>query len=285
LSPKASGEGWGTNSSQIKGLSDSKGIFVVESSTEPLVTYVVEKEGYYASSAEFDAFKGVEGFVGFRKWQPWNPTLTIKLKKKLNPIPLYATKIKPSVKWPVTDQEIGYDLMNNDWVIPHGKGTSKDFIFKIERLRNNARNDYKTKFSLSFSNSDDGIMEFFDDPNTMSELKSNHMAPEADYNNHLVRTRERLPEKGYPAGHGSERRDQNYYFRIRTKLSPDGKIISALYGKIYGGFSFYNTSYRGKDNLSFTYYINPNENDRNLEFDPDKNLFKSLTRNQKAHKP
>lgn len=40
-----------------------------------------------------------------------------------------------------------------------------------------------------------------------------------------------------------------------------GNIISAQYGKIYGDF------------LAFTYYLNPSPNDRNVEFDPDQNLF------------
>jgi hypothetical protein len=40
-----------------------------------------------------------------------------------------------------------------------------------------------------------------------------------------------------------------------------GKIISTCYGKIYGDF------------LKLTYYFNPTPNDRNLEFDPKRNLF------------
>ena len=52
------------------------------------------------------------------------------------------------------------------------------------------------------------------------------------------------------------------------KLDKDGKIISANYTKVVGDFSF-----RGTGGVTFTYYFNPTANDRNLEFDPTKNLF------------
>ena len=58
--------------------------------------------------------------------------------------------------------------------------------------------------------------------------------------------------------------NHNYYFRVRTVLDGNGNVKSALYGKIYGDF------------MQFNYYLNPTPNDRNVEFDPKKNLMENL---------
>lgn len=94
-----------------------------------------------------------------------------------------------------------------------------------------------------------------------SELKLPHDAPESGY----------FPTRRYEAdtrGPRKEKRDVGYFLRTRVKLDADGEIISAHYAKIYGDFRF---DPRGA--VSFTYYFNPVPNDRNLEFDPQRNLF------------
>ena len=53
-----------------------------------------------------------------------------------------------------------------------------------------------------------------------------------------------------------------YYFRIRTQTNELGQVTNAFYGKIYGRL-----------NGNFTYYLNPTPNDRNIEFDLNRNLF------------
>lgn len=68
------------------------------------------------------------------------------------------------------------------------------------------------------------------------------------------------------------REDQNYFFRVRTVLDSNGKVVRALYGKIHGNIECDPlNSERGL--LRFTYYLNPTSLDRNLEFDPKRNLF------------
>ena len=57
---------------------------------------------------------------------------------------------------------------------------------------------------------------------------------------------------------------RNYYFRVRSKRDEKGNIISGYYGKIYGEFP------------EITYYLNPVVNDRNIEFDVNRNLFLKL---------
>jgi hypothetical protein len=59
-----------------------------------------------------------------------------------------------------------------------------------------------------------------------------------------------------------------YYLRTRVQLDADGDIISANYAKIYDNIRF-----DARGTVSFWYYYNPTPNDRNLEFDPKRNLF------------
>jgi hypothetical protein len=47
----------------------------------------------------------------------------------------------------------------------------------------------------------------------------------------------------------------------------------AHYGKIYGDF------------MNFTYYLNPTPNDRNVEFDPKRNLFTNLKDDERVTMP
>ena len=72
--------------------------------------------------------------------------------------------------------------------------------------------------------------------------------------------------------HYQKMQDQNYIFRVRTKVNERGEIISALYGKIHGRIET-GGYLQPLPRLQFTYYLNPTPNDRNIEFDPEKNLF------------
>jgi hypothetical protein len=63
-------------------------------------------------------------------------------------------------------------------------------------------------------------------------------------------------------------------------LDEGGKVKSALYGKVMGPILCGAQGY-----VQFTYYLNPNPNDRNMEFDPTKNLFKNLPMMQQVKAP
>ena len=61
--------------------------------------------------------------------------------------------------------------------------------------------------------------------------------------------------------------------RVRTSLDPDGRVAQANYVKLYGDFP------------KFTYYFNPQSNDRNIEFDPKRNLFTKLKTEEQVTAP
>lgn len=68
---------------------------------------------------------------------------------------------------------------------------------------------------------------------------------------------------------------QNYFFRIRT-VEQDGRIISANYGKIKGGL-FLAPAHSKTCKVQLAYYLNPTPLDRNMEWNPKRNLFTGLS--------
>jgi hypothetical protein len=234
----------------VAGLTDTNGMF---SGTHAYRRYSVglhaEKEGYYQT------FRAYE--LGFA-YDPakWNAMVTIVLKRTINPIPMYATRI--DAEPPVDGKPVGYDLSIGDWVVPSGKGRTSDIMFLREYSRR-SRNDYDYKLTVAFPNPGDGIQEFtVPVDQSGSSLKSPHQAPENGYQPQVVRMNVSHPPETAKMDYDPKR---NYFFRVRTVLDEQGNVKSALYGKIYGDF------------MQFTYYLNPTPKDRNVEFAPRRNLI------------
>ena len=294
MSPKGQGEGWGTVSSQVTGVTDSDGLFSGEGKTQAYVSFSATKEGYYGSSGSFDKFTGVSGFPGFRKYEPWNPTVELVLKKIINPISMYAVRmpggqadVYPEI--PVLGRFVGYDLIANDWVAPHGLGTHRDFLFKVDIARSNSNQDYDVTLTLKFSNQGDGLIKYTPDISKgKSRLRLPHRAPVSGYTDELVHHYERTPGViSYP-GAGNPDYDINYFFRVRTEMDKEGNVIGGLYGKLHSDINLHNYTLRIKDKnpfLSFNYYLNPNNNDTNIEYDLEKNLFKGVPDQRKVINP
>jgi hypothetical protein len=254
------------------GLTDKDGLFSTSRSTIYHISYGAKKDGYYATALEYD-FKDVKGIPMFKRWQPWNPTLTVVLKKKKKPTALYVKDLRLYVglrghlTMPTLNSKVGYDLEKADWVMPYGLGTHSDFIFEMKGSTTAFR-QFDYTLNLTFSNEGDGIIPVSAPPRFGSLLRLPHEAPKNGYLPELVQRLASTPEyfvhKDFPD-------DRNYFFRVRTEKDEEGNIVSALYGKIHGNIHFN----EGKK-VGFLYYLNPNANDRNLEFDNTRNLFKRL---------
>lgn len=266
MKPKSSG--WGGQSNYVEGKTNEEGFYTGQGVTERYGVYGADAVGYYGTSFKYSGFTGVSGILGFRKWQPWNPTLKVVLKKKINPIAMYAYSTGAS---PITIPDtkgivIGYDLVKNSWVSPYGKGVTADFLFKLEGEFKSIR-DNNVKFSLKFTNAADGIQSFTVEKRQGSRFISDHHAPLAGYLPSIQQSRVNSSGKKSVTSYDKEA-DYNYYFRVRCD---GGDESTCLYGKIYNRIGF---SPRGS--LSFSYYLNPTLGDTNVEFDPKKNLFKNL---------
>ncbi|MEN8136764.1 MAG: hypothetical protein ABFS18_14715 [Thermodesulfobacteriota bacterium] len=246
-----------------KGMSDKEGLFSSKSSTMNYIGVSAKKEGYYHSDVSYE-FTSRSKLL--RRWEPWNPTVEVVLKKKRNPVPMYM-KGTGWIQVPATGTSVGYDLEKGDWVTPYGKGITKDFVF-IFSSDIKAYREYDLKMTLGFSNELDGIKKYLFNKEDQSYFKWPFKAPANGYDGELVKTIHKIPGKTET----NINREAKYIFRVRTITDKEGNIISANYGKVASEFEL---SPEGSEcMIRFSYYFDP-EGTRNLEEDPEKNLFKN----------
>lgn len=255
-----------------KGLTNASGEFTGEGHSFDTKGGQAEKAGFYITQATpFKFEKSVE-----KKWQPWNPTVDVVLKKIINPIAMYARRVE--VQLPVLDNPVGFDLEAADWVAPYGTGTNSDFIFELTK-RVGSGDDYDAELVLAFSSKADGIQAMPPTGGGLSELRSPHRAPESDYEQSLALARGSSDQKGE---YGTDVQNIDYFFRVRAKVDEDDNISNGLYGKIYGGIDYFPMQSQTAQ-IRFTYFLNPSPSDTNIEFDPRKNLFTNLKRMEKVN--
>lgn len=279
------GWGWGAGRpNKKKGISDTNGICVLEgSSNGGSVGIGASKNGFYGSAGYLVVFTNLDGLLN-KKWQPWNTTVNVVMKPVGNPRPLYAKNVG-SKSIPITGEPVGFDLKGGDWTAPYGEGDIADFLFRYDKqpegsieTRDGPVMTYDYSLTITFSNEGDGLVPI---PVSWREggsaLRLPRQAPESGYKSALTN---RVYRGEDMEDHSDIREDQNYFFRVRTTKDEKGKVVSALYGKIHGDFQ---SDHLGK--LTFTYYLNPAPNDRNLEFDPMKNLFKNLSPSEEVREP
>jgi hypothetical protein len=222
--------------------------------------------GYYPNGLSYQFANVVIG-----KWQPWNPTINLVVSPIFNPIPMYARKVGVmggDLTLPAKNTPIGFDLVAADWVAPYSKGTSADVIFTLSDIgsTNATQKPTESALTISFPNKGDGIQSVIGpEKNQGSAFRLLRYAPEGGYQATFVQKHSQVWV------HGRLQENQNYFFRVRTLLDESGNVKSALYGKISGPIQFWDNA-----GLEFTYYLNPTPNDRNMEFDPKKNLFTNL---------
>jgi hypothetical protein len=253
---------FGNEEIEIRGSTNGEGKFTASARADSNLGFTVRKAGYYDSTGKYD-FKATVA----DKWQPWDPTVIVTLKKVGAPTAMYAKKVDLAL--PAFDVPVGFDLLIGDWVSPYGQGTVLDLVCTAHLQQRNKR-DYDYELVVSFSNPRDGIQSFDVPPFYGSQMKSPRSAPLEGYLPQWKQLRKRSPGTA-EVSNSSESR--NYLFRVRTVVDQKGDVVSALYGKIYGDF------------LRFTYYINPTSNDRNIEFDSKKNLFPILKDSERPTAP
>lgn len=264
------GEGFGEDVYQkTTGMTDTNGTVTLAGSTSHAdIKYgVAPKEGYYYTEPADYQFKQTEG----EEWQPWNPVVEIVFRPIVKPVPMYARKIEACI--PKPGQVYAYDLMAGDWVAPEGKGKTADLFFELTGYANSVT-DYDSTLTVSFTNALDGIQPFT--TVDKSAFRSPREAPVDGYQNTLELRRVRKPGLSSSEWVDDTVSGTNYFFRVRTVLGENGKIKSALYGKIYGGFKFFGAAKNGSFLTIPAYYLNPKSNSRNMEFNPNRNLFKNL---------
>ena len=252
------------------GVTDKDGVFSASGRGEHSVFVEASKDAYYlARLRRLPKDKDID--------------LVVVIPRIMSPAPLYANRANPGI--PAQNEWLGYDFEVADWVAPHGKGKIADLRFRFRnefkgwkysdkdlehsrkvnsQLSEKEFKDFYGKWDaeldISFPGEKEGLFEetrFLD----YSQLKLPHNAPVEGY----------MPTWRYTSNSYSPRtarENVGFFLRTRVKLNEKGNIVSANYAKLMGDIYCAPTGV-----LMFTYYFNPVANDRNLEFDPKKNLF------------
>jgi hypothetical protein len=263
-------------SNSHRGTTGPDGIFSASGKSLIEVYMEAKKDGHYAAR--------LDGLSPTRDHDQ-----LMVLPRQLRPVPLYANRFSPGsgsgLTIPVQNTWLGYDFEVGDWVQPHGKGKVTDIRFRFRnefkgwksnekametnrRINRGAseeeiRNFYgkwDAELEISFPGEAEGLFEetrFL----AYSRLKLPHSAPVEGY----------VPTWRYTANSytpRTARENVGFFLRTRVRLDANGKIVSANYAKVVGDFYLV-----PQGSLMFSYYFNPVPNDRNLEFDPKRNLF------------
>ncbi len=258
-------------STPIKGVTDEDGCFVVEGRSNGEVGYLCSKEGYYDTWEVKRLANFPEVYVSDGCWQPYGMTNTVVLKRMINPVAMYAVgRGSKYALIPKVGEPLGFDLMAGDWVAPHGKGKTRDF--DVTYIRDGEGVNFTNQeLILSFRDSFTG---FYKVPsNTYSKFESPYRAD----TNAVYKQEIRFSFKRPPSGTGGYidgqlKADECVILRTRPRFDEHGNLIGIYYGKIYGPFRF-GVSYDAPGSMRIFHYLNPNENDPNLEADTTKNLL------------
>lgn len=216
------------------------------------------------------------------KWQPWNPTLTMVLNERLNPIPMYANSRYHDEPIPARNVWCGFDMAKNAWTPPYGKGRHAD-VEIFHKWDGKEGSEYTgSTLRIRFPDKDAGWYTFHYEPrdmyDTMRFKSPYHAIPTKTYQREMMFSEKRDSKTMkwerhlFPPNTG-------YIFRTRTRFDNQGHLVGAHYGKIYQPISSVFNLWFGTSRIRLPFYLNPSENDTNLEFDPKRNLLKDVQGN------
>jgi len=252
---------------------DEEGNCLVRGKGYSSIAGVVQADGYYRT--EFNISLGDKNVAREAGYWSLQETAVI-LKGIRNPISMYAKRVVVDI--PEQNTPIGFDMEKGDWVMPYGKGSVSDFNVSYA-TQQEAVHQYAKEMVFSVPTPYGGfVVKKLDE---FSTFVSDYDAPTDGYVIEYSFEQKRSPEQIQV--HKANR--DNEYFAVRTRVVTNdvGEIISANYSKIYGPIQY--ALWRNQKYLEFIYYFNPTPNDRNLEFDPQQNLFGKLPSGEAVYKP
>ena len=269
-----------------KTVSDSKGEAALNYQTvsSPEGLLWIRKNEYYPSVYQSYPWEQ----IGERA-NHYRAELTAILKPIKNPIPMIARK-DLRIRTPEFGVIYGFDLKMGESMPPLGIGKFADIEFILSGTRTDLGVDNKEhvdfKVEIRCPNPDDGFVDFeIEDSLEFSKgsaLQSGHESPAGGYVNGIIRRYANNEDGGMTAAYDikNEIRNNCAYFRVRTQRNEKGEIVSAHYGKMYGPieirpalrqYGHYDGTGQGGFYIQYMYF-NPTPNDRNVEFDPKRNL-------------
>ncbi|MFQ3270215.1 MAG: hypothetical protein ACI9A1_000529 [Lentimonas sp.] len=263
------------------------------------VNLLINKDGYYESKF-WKIYVSEDPDSG--ELTPRTRSFDVTLRRTINPRGLIAKRKEFEI--PVKGDWVGYDFEQGDWVEPYGQGQEGDLLVRYENkflgynvseeklkeirdimgkwsvqngkawteeMERHTHGNWSGKLEVKFPSEGEGIVKVVDGYLEQSEMKMPHMAFEEGYETDAAWTGD-MP-RGNPVLY------QGYFLRLRVVKRGD-EIIEANYAKINEEPVF-----DPRGTISFSYYFNPDVNDRNLEFDPSKNLLKNLDSQERVKLP
>jgi len=213
-------------------------------------------KGYYPGGG------GIKGYAKYNRllnrWEPWDPTIEVKLRPIKNPVPMVHKQFLWNIKIPVFNKPVGFDLVVGDWVAPYGKGKVSDFIFNVTPQ---SKPKLGIKYKLTFSNQTDGIQEYKKILNQPYSFNLPfYKAPEDGYKNEL----KKYSYIKYPIVRNFSDTNisdsTNYIFRVRSHKNKEGHIVG------YYGYLNRDIHLAQKGSFNFEYWLNTNSTSRSLEW-------------------
>ena len=252
-----------TTANIIKGQTDTNGVFIIEGKTRGNEIIIQpKKDGYYNSEKTISFWKFAENRkVKNGKWQPYGEKVEIVLRKKRNPLNLISEHRNGAYKHTkLFYQWIGFDIKENDFVEPHGKGKIIDFEVMIEW--DQKINENYTGMSVKIRFTDPYAGYYVVDKKTYSDFKGQYTALPSN----ITLTNAMLYEKKLENGDWIEKNyDENSCWVIRSRcvVNEKGELISANYSEIYK--VRYSCNMEGDCGFGLYRVFNPTPNDTNLE--------------------
>jgi len=224
----------------------------------------VTKEGHYETRIDRHLFSvdyaDVNRRVKGRRWSPWEQIVVLKEKRR--PIPMFCGTKERGFSIP-RNAAVGFDFERGEPLKPYGNGEYPDIMLVFSSNAPMKFSPARTNgLEISTANSDEGfIKKTFD---AQSAFKSIYECPEADYVRKMsfsfAYSYTKVDNQRFPAG-------EYLVFRTRARHDEHGNLVGSRYGKIYSLSFDDDPDTPGNGFISLSYRFNPNENDRNLEWD------------------
>ena len=273
--------GFGIDYTHRKGLTEVNGTCTLPLGGRVDAGISAGKEGYYGAGM------GLEKLLPNPVLALNHPAVTIRLLKRLRPVPMYVRKVLPDGigRIPKLGEPCGFDLRMFAWVRPHGSGEVADFTV-LANLAYRGERDYDYLCTISFPDPRDGL-RLISSPlrNGATSLRLPRDAPIDGFlakwtiqgllgEGPLIHA---LPNSAKDPGGKRNYDEDNFIFRVRSQ---DDASKGCLYGKIHGPISIKVLPWYPKPGqeiylgLEFLYYLNP-DGTNSLEWDGE-NLFGEL---------
>ena len=242
---------------EVKGKTDSRGVFPAQGKTTGEIYINVEYVGYYNSTRHLKFFDESTADVKKGKWHPYGRRERIILRRIGNPVPLL--RYGDGLVIPKTNTWFGFDMEMKDFVAPHGKGTEADFEVLMQWDGKPPVSSQFDSLSVRFPGKGSGVykVQRYDE----SDFKWVHQANETGY----VPTELHFSKRRVNGVYEKNEFDKRYPLvcRSRCRFDADGRLISANYSLLtnLGG----GASWEKKVLFGVSYFFNCKPNDRSLE--------------------